>query len=1603
MARHWFGRVRHLQSSQLDNQARLRCEFLEDRVTPATIGPPLAANGQILAVDPSQYEASDILVCFKPGADPSALAGTRIGDQFELIPGLYQVHLSSGVSATDALAAYQASPLVAYAQLDYRVRLEVMPNDPQFSSQWGLNNTGQNGGTPGVDIQAPAAWDLTTGSGNTIVAVIDSGVDYNHPDLAANIWTNPGEIAGNGVDDDHNGFVDDIHGYDFANRDGDPMDDFEHGTHVAGIIGAVGDNGVGIAGVNWHVKIMALKVLDSSGSGTTSDVIKALNYAVANGAAISNNSYGGDPYSQALYDAINNARAAGHIYVAAAGNGNFLGIGQDNDENPFYPASYNLPNVVAVAATDSSDNLAFFSNYGATSVDLAAPGVGILSTTPNNTYSTFDGTSMATPFVTGALALVRDLHPGWTYGQVISQILNTVDVIPSLQGKTVTGGRLNLARAVLPPPVVDLNWTGGSLSGPATADWQSTFTINRTYNITGEDAQHDFSIAYYASLDSTFGNGDDVFLGSESITSAAGKTMGIHGGTSPAVQIVTGGTFHLFAKVDSGSGIYETDETNNVVVSAQTVLVTGPIIVDNSQSAYSETGTGWTNWTANGYGGSLHYHAAGTGANTAIWQAPGIASGYYRIQATWNGDRTHATNATFSIYDGTTLVQTALVDQQAAPSGDTIGGVIFQNLATINLTSGNLKVVLSDNANANVVADAIRLVPIPPPIIDLNWSGGGITGPTSTDTQTPFTINRTYTITGEAASSNFNISYFASSDATFGNGDDMLLGTEAFSADADKAIGNHAGISPNLQITTGGTFYLFAKVDGGNAILETDDTNNVAQAPQSVVVATPIILDNGQAAYSESGSGWLGWSSGYAGALRYHPAGTGANSAAWQVSGLAAGYYQVQATWNADANHATNAPFSIYDGTTLVQTAAVNQRPAPSGALVGGVRFQNFATVQITSGTVRIVLSDAANGYVVADAVRLVPMAPPSTDLNWVNGGISGPATTDVQSSFSINRTYIINGTPAGSDFTIAYYASADATFGNADDQLLGSETISASADKSVGSHAGASPNLQITTGGTYYLFAKLDSASSVLETDETNNAVQSPQTLAVAGPMIMDNSQAGYSETGSGWVGWSSGYAGNLRYHAAGTGANKATWQATGLVPGYYQVQATWNADANHASNAPFSIYDGTTLVQTVAVNQKTAPSGTAVGGVQFQTFATVHVTGNSMKVVLTDGANGYVVADAIRLAPLPPPTSDLNWNDGGISGPSTADSQSTFTINRTYTISGTAAASDFGISYYASTDATLGNADDILLGSETISAAADKAAGSHSGTSPNLQITAGGVYYLLAKIDSTSAILETDETNNAAQAPQTILVSGPVIVDNSQPAYGESGAGWLGWSAGYLGNLRYHAKGTGANTASWQATGLPAGYYKIQATWNADPNHATNAPFSIYDGSTLLQTVLVNQRPSPAGDTVGNIQFQTLATVQITSGTLQVVLSDAANGYVVADAIRLIPTTGPQFLIGSPADSSTSIGSPPAAPVDLGQAPTIPIGHRTPGSIANPVPLGRAFLRLLASFLPGDPGLPIIVNSWTGPIEHEDSLLKLHDSYLMNELLMLENLKKG
>jgi subtilisin family serine protease len=404
----------------------------------------------------------ELLVRFSSRTDLAARAearrdaDARLEDRLPLA-GLELVRVEPGTSTAEAEQRLEREPGVLYAEPNHYRGAARIPSDPYFGQLWGLHNTGQpvNGaiGTPDADVDAPEAWEVATGEPAVAVAIVDSGMSRSHPDLVPNVWANAGETGGgrqsNRIDDDRNGYVDDSAGWDWVESDPDPSDLNGHGTHVAGTVAARGDNGTGVTGVAWRAGLMALRVLDEDGSGTVADAIAAYAYAGGEGARVLNASLGGPSFSRSEYDAIRSI--PGVLFVAAAGND-----GRNNDVVPQYPCNFELPNVVCVAATGQRDGLAGFSNYGARTVDLAAPGSTILSTWPGG-YAYSSGTSMATPHVSGVAALAFTHRPGATAESVKGALLAGADVLPSLTGRTLTSGRLNayatlVGRPPAPPP-----------------------------------------------------------------------------------------------------------------------------------------------------------------------------------------------------------------------------------------------------------------------------------------------------------------------------------------------------------------------------------------------------------------------------------------------------------------------------------------------------------------------------------------------------------------------------------------------------------------------------------------------------------------------------------------------------------------------------------------------------------------------------------------------------------------------------------------------------------------------------------------------------------------------------------------------------------------------------------------------------------------------------------------------------------------------------------------------------------------------------------------------------------------------------------------------
>ncbi|HZB46048.1 MAG TPA: S8 family serine peptidase, partial [Pyrinomonadaceae bacterium] len=421
------------------------------------------------AVDRS-YELGEpeVLVRFREGVSEDRIAeivsgfSDRVEDEIEVVGGLVSVDSLDNETAEQLVGEYGSLPEVEYVEKNEEISVGPLeseglnerfaaalpggPNDPLLAEQWALINTGQREGKDRADISALDAWAKTRGSRKVVVAVLDSGVDYTHPDLAGNMWHRPADMEM--YFDPQLGVVDDHDGFSAVAAERDPMDENGHGTHCSGIVGAEGDNNLGITGVNWKVEIMPLKFMGRGGFGSTKDAIEAINYVIARkkdgvNVRVISASWGSQSRSRALEDVIRKAGEADILFVAAAGND-----GANADKRPHYPSGYKLPNVLSVAALDRRDELASFSNYGEKGVHVAAPGKEILSTWLGGAYEEHSGTSMATPFVAGVAGLVLSVEPNLSVKELRDRLINTVDKLDSLKGKLVSGGRVNAARAV---------------------------------------------------------------------------------------------------------------------------------------------------------------------------------------------------------------------------------------------------------------------------------------------------------------------------------------------------------------------------------------------------------------------------------------------------------------------------------------------------------------------------------------------------------------------------------------------------------------------------------------------------------------------------------------------------------------------------------------------------------------------------------------------------------------------------------------------------------------------------------------------------------------------------------------------------------------------------------------------------------------------------------------------------------------------------------------------------------------------------------------------------------------------------------------------------
>jgi subtilisin family serine protease len=564
-----------------------------------------------------QYAKGEILVKYKKHVSKAsqALHNRQFGIQkikeFKSI-GVHHLKIPPDMSVEDAVEMFKNNPDVEYAEPNYVLTIAVTPNDPSFDKLWGLHNTGQTGGTADADIDAPEAWDITTGLGNVVIAVIDTGVDYDHPDLSNNIWVNTGETdCTDGLDDDGNGYTDDCIGWDFANNDNDPIDDNGHGTHVAGTIAAEGNNSTGITGVMWTAKIMPLKFMDADGVGYTSDAISAIEYARANGAHIVNCSWGNYDEDPFLKDAIDNASSI--LFSCAAGNDT-----NDNDSIPFYPASYQSTNILSVTATDQNDNLASFSNYGKASVHIAAPGVDIYSTIYNGSYAYSSGTSMAAPFVSGVAGLVLSNNPALNSFQARELILSTVD---NKGLSVITEGRLNAYNAV----TADIN----SISPAPPSHLEASITPGSEIQLTWVDnssVETNYVIEKKTGINETY---SELVTLIQNTTSYTDTDVTLAEGTAYFYRVRAYNTNGYSLYSNEANVIIPPNAPSNLSASA---LSTSGIKLTWTDNSAAENGFRIERKTSDG----TYTEIATTGANETSYSDTGLSAGityFYRVRA----------------------------------------------------------------------------------------------------------------------------------------------------------------------------------------------------------------------------------------------------------------------------------------------------------------------------------------------------------------------------------------------------------------------------------------------------------------------------------------------------------------------------------------------------------------------------------------------------------------------------------------------------------------------------------------------------------------------------------------------------------------------------------------------------------------------------------------------------------------------------------------------------------------------------------------------------------------------------------------------------------
>jgi subtilisin family serine protease/uncharacterized membrane protein len=1090
-----------------------------------------SASRDVERINNREAVAREVLVKFRQPPQRAQLAQIQTGFDAEEIEAVGRSNIFRLRSKSHDIAALLASLSsradVEYAEPNFVVHAFSEPNDPLFPSLWGLRNVGQavNGtpaGSAGSDISALEAWDIAIGSRVNVVAVVDTGINYAHSDLIANVWSAPSPftvtIGGVSIT-----CAAGTHGFNAIDRTCDPMDDHNHGTHVSGTIGASGHNGIGVTGVNWIASIMGLKFLNAGGSGTVADAVDALEFAIqvkeqfaGTGSAnirVLSNSWGGGSFSQALLDEINAANSHDMLFVAAAGNS-----GLSNDIVPAYPASYNAPNVVAVAATTNTDARAFFSNYGGQTVHLGAPGVDVLSTIRGEGYAYFSGTSMATPHVSGAAALVLSQCPLGT-SELKATLVDSVDFVSSLASLTIAGGRLNVTRALqsctAPPGTptnlvasgggteVRLSWSAAtgatsyrvkrsltsqgpyavvasniksdhyldtgltngttyyyvvsavnrvgesgdstevsatpnipgdllisSFTVPAAAGAGSTLVVSATTKNQGAGTSAPSTTRFYLSDNATVEPSDFLLDGNQPVSYLApGATLA----SSVSLSIPAGvppGQYILVAKADADDVLFEDQEGNNT---RARLLSVGPDLTI-SMLTVPTTGTPGTPITV---------------SHTVKNQGGGSASAS-SLRFFWSNDS--------NLDAGDTLLTSqdvSALGPNVSVSGETTltipSGLGLGTYYVIGEADG-LKVVAETQEGNNAAARAVQIGPdLIVSAFTVPSKGGG-----------PISVTDTTTNQGSANVPGTVIRFYLSANSLLDANDTLLQGSRPVAALVSGGSDSGTTTVTIPLSTSAGTYYVIAKADADNVVLETQEGNNTLA--RSIQIGGDLVV-SALTAPSKLGAG-----------VAFTATDTTKNQGGGNVGASLTQFY-----FSTDALLGSNDP--LLNGSRAIE------------ALGAGEASTGNTTLTIPSGTAPgsyYLFAKADNGGAVTEtqetnntAVKVVTIGP---DLAISTAIVT--ASVKAGLAATVNDTVINQGGGDAGSSSVRYYLSTNYTLDASDPLLAESRPVPALA---AGVSSSGSTSVTIPAGtapGTYYIFVKADGDGSVVESSETNNAV---------------------------------------------------------------------------------------------------------------------------------------------------------------------------------------------------------------------------------------------------------------------------------------------------------------------------------------------------------------------------------------------------------------------------------------------------------------------------------------------------------------------------------